>query len=206
DLALVARVQSATLYVDDAHGVGVLGPDGRGSVAAAGLDARAVPLQLATLGKALGGYGAVVLGDDALVGHLAETARPYVYTTALPPALAAASLAAARLARREGWRRERLQANVARFREGAARAGFALLPSETPIQPLLVGDDHRALALAQALEARGYWVAAIRPPTVPEGSARLRVTLSAAHADADIDGLVAALVAARDATGAQARR
>jgi 8-amino-7-oxononanoate synthase len=196
ELALLARVQQATLYVDDAHGVGVLGPDGRGSVAAAGLDVGAVPLQLATLGKALGGYGAAVLGADALVAHLAETARPYLYTTALPPALAAASLAAVKLARKDAWRREKLEALVARFREGAARRGLALLPSQTPIQPLLVGDDRRALALAEALEARGFWVVAIRPPTVPEGCARLRITLSAAHAEADVDALLAALAGA----------
>jgi len=205
ELALAARVQDAVLYVDDAHGVGVVGPEGRGSVAAAGLDAQAVPLQLATLGKALGGYGAVVFGDAALVEHLAETARPYVYTTALPPALAAASLAAVKLARREHWRREKLEALVARFRDGAMRAGFELLPSNTPIQPLVVGDDRAALALAAALEARGYWIAAIRPPTVPEGSARLRITLSAAHTEADVDGLLGALSVARSEQ-TQARR
>ncbi|HVI25425.1 MAG TPA: 8-amino-7-oxononanoate synthase [Xanthomonadaceae bacterium] len=200
-LAQLAHEQQATLYVDDAHGVGVLGPDGRGSVAAAGLDIADVPLQLATLGKALGGYGAVVAGDEALVAHLAETARPYIYTTALPPALAAASLAAVKLARREHWRREKLQALVARFREGAQRQGLQSL-SDTPIQPLVVGDDRQALALAAALEARGYWVAAIRPPTVPEGSARLRVTLSAAHTEADVDGLLGALAIARTEVGA----
>ena len=204
-LALLARVQQATLYVDDAHGVGVLGPDGRGSVAAAQLDSAEVPLQLATLGKALGGYGAVVLGDDALIQHLAETARPYLYTTALPPALAAASLAAVKLARRDHWRREKLQALVSRFRDGATRLSFELLPSDTPIQPLLCGDDRRAVALAHALEARGYWVAAIRPPTVPEGSARLRITLSAGHADADVDGLLDALMQASESVGAQSR-
>ncbi|NUS39305.1 MAG: 8-amino-7-oxononanoate synthase [Lysobacter sp.] len=197
ELALAARVQEALLYVDDAHGVGVLGPDGRGSVAAAELDVQGVPLQLATLGKALGGYGAVVLGDETLIGHLSETARPYLYTTALPPALAAASLAAVKLARKDAWRREKLQALVARFREGAARAGFQLLPSDTPIQPLVVGSDHDALALAAALEARGYWAAAIRPPTVPEGSARLRITLGAAHTEADVDGLLGALAVSR---------
>lgn len=197
ELALASRVQGALLFVDDAHGVGVIGPEGRGSVAGAGLDVHAVPLQLATLGKALGGYGAVVLGDAAVIEHLAETARPYLYTTALPPALAAASLAAVKLARKDAWRREKLEALVARFREGAARAGFTLLPSTTPIQPLVVGDDHAALALAAALEARGYWVAAIRPPTVPDGSARLRVTLSAAHTEADVDGLLGALAVSR---------
>lgn len=197
-LALVARVQHATLYVDDAHGIGVLGEEGRGSIADAGLDAAAVPLRLVTLGKALGSYGAVVAGDADLVRHLAEAARPYIYTTALPPAQAAASLAAVKLARREHWRREKLAALVQRFRAGARRHGLDLLPSDTPIQPLLCGDDAVAVAMATALERMGFWVAAIRPPTVPEGSARLRVTLSAAHADGDVDKLVDALARARD--------
>ena len=122
ELALVARVQKAMLYVDDAHGVGVLGPEGRGSVAAARLGIDDVPLQLVTLGKALGGYGAAVVGDDALIGHLSETARPYIYTTALPPAQAAASLAAVKLARREHWRRDKLGALIAHFRGAALRA------------------------------------------------------------------------------------
>jgi 8-amino-7-oxononanoate synthase len=198
-LALVARAQRATLYVDDAHGIGVLGPDGRGSVADAGLAVDAVPLQLVTLGKALGGHGALVAGDAGLVRHLAETARPYIYTTALPPAQAAAALAAVRLARRDHWRREKLGAAIARLRDGAARHGFELLPSATPIQPLHCGDEATALAMAAALEAQGYWVSAIRPPTVPEGRARLRITLSALHADAEIDGLLEALCWARDA-------
>ena len=199
ELSLVARVQKALLYVDDAHGVGVVGPDGRGSVAACRLDVASVPLQLVTLGKALGGYGAVVAGEAALVEHLAETARPYVYTTALPPALAAASLAAVRIARREHWRREKLQALAERLRKGARAAGFELLPSDTPIQPLVVGGDAETLAMARALEEQGFWVAAIRPPTVPDGSARLRITLSALHGGEDVDALLEALQWARDA-------
>lgn len=199
-LALVARAQRATLYVDEAHAAGVLGEEGRGSIDEAGLDAGAVPLRLVTLGKALGGYGAVVAGDADLLRHLAETARPYIYTTALPPALAAASLAAVRLARRDHWRREKLAALIQRFREGAERRGLPLLPSDTPIQPLPCGDEARALAMAASLERKGCWVAAIRPPTVPEGGARLRITLSAAHAEADVDRLLDALAAARDAT------
>ena len=200
-LALVARAQRATMHVDDAHGIGVLGPEGRGSVADAGLGVDAVPLQLVTLGKALGGYGAIVAGDAELVRHLAETARPYIYTTALPPAQAAASLAAVKLARRDQWRRDRLVAGIARFREGAATRGFELMPSDTPIQPLACGEDAHALAFAQALEAQGIWVAAIRPPTVPEGQARLRIAFSALHSDADIDGLLVALEWAREAVG-----
>src|SRR5688572_30078928 len=199
ELALIARVQHALLYVDDAHGVGVLGPDGRGSVAAARLGIDAVPLQLATLGKALGGHGAAVVGDAALIQHLAETARPYLYTTAMPPAQAAATLVAVKLARKEHWRREKLVELVARFRSGAVKRGFELLPSNTPIQPLLCGDELRATTMAQALEAQGYWVAPIRPPTVPEGRSRLRITLSALHAPAEVDALVDALAWARDA-------
>ena len=198
-LALVARVQRATLYVDDAHGVGVIGPSGRGSIAEAGLEPDAAPLQLVTLGKALGGHGAVVVGDADLVRHLAETARPYIYTTALPPAQAAASLAAVKLAQRDQWRRDKLVASIARLRAGALRHGFELLPSDTPIQPLPVGDDNVAMAMAAALEQQGYWVAPIRPPTVPEGQARLRITLSALHTEAEIDGLLDALNWARDA-------
>ncbi len=202
ELALVARVQQALFYVDDAHGIGVRGPDGRGSVAEARLDVEAVPLQLVTLGKALGGYGAVLAGDADLIAHLAETARPYVYTTALPPAQAAASLAAVRLARHEHWRRERLAALVQRFRTRALGHGLDLMASDTPIQPLRCGDNATALALSAALDAAGFWVTAIRPPTVPEGQARLRITLGAAHADADVDALVDALARARDAVSA----
>ncbi|WP_255516487.1 8-amino-7-oxononanoate synthase [Luteimonas suaedae] len=204
ELALVARAQRALLYVDDAHGIGVCGADGRGSVAEARLDGDAVPLQLVTLGKALGGYGAAVVGAADLVEHLAETARPYLYTTALPPSLAAASLAAVQLARREHWRREKLAALVQRFRGGARRHGLELLPSDTAIQPLPCGDDARALAMSRQLEAEGFWVAAIRPPTVPDGRARLRVTLSAVHEEAQVDALVEALARARDRAPAPA--
>ncbi len=198
ELSLVARMQKALLYVDDAHGVGVLGPQGRGSVAEAGLDLRGAPLRLVTLGKALGGYGAVLAGDADLVRHIAETARPYIYTTALPPAQAAASLAAVKLARREDWRREKLVALAAQFRGGAKRHGLDLMPSDTPIQPVLCGDNATALAMSAELERAGFWVAAIRPPTVPEGRARLRVTLTSAHTDADVDALLEALATARD--------
>jgi 8-amino-7-oxononanoate synthase len=205
ELALVARVQKALLYVDDAHGVGVVGPDGRGSVAEAELTVDQVPLQLVTLGKALGGHGAAVVGDAALIEHLAQTARPYIYTTALPPAQAAATLAAVKLARSEDWRRGKLYDLIAHFRERAAKAGLVLLPSDTPIQPVICGSDTRALSMSATLEQRGYWVAAIRPPTVPEGRARLRVTLSALHSHADVDGLVDALGRARDKAEAEAR-
>lgn len=198
ELSLVAKVQHALLYVDDAHGVGVVGPEGRGCVAEAGLEI-ASTLQLATLGKALGGYGAVVLGSDDIIGHLAETARPYLYTTALPPAQAASSLAAVKLARRDHWRREKLQSLVAHFRQQALFRDLPLVASNTPIQPVMCGDEKRALALSTALEAQGYWVPSIRPPTVPDGRSRLRITLSSLHTQAEVDALIEALCWARDA-------
>ncbi len=198
ELSLVARVQQALLYVDDAHGIGVVGPDGRGSLADAGVEAAGV-LQLATLGKAIGCYGAVVAGSEDIIGHLIETARPYIYTTALPPPLASAALAAVKLARRDHWRREKLQTLIAHFRHTAMFRGLTLLPSSTPIQPLMCGDDKKALALSAALESQGFLVPAIRPPTVPDGRARLRITLTSLHTQAEVDSLVDALCWGRDA-------
>ncbi|HNR90939.1 MAG TPA: 8-amino-7-oxononanoate synthase [Dokdonella sp.] len=192
-LAALCAEEQALLMVDDAHGLGVLGPRGAGSLAESGLDETAAPVLMATLGKALGVAGAFVAGSASLIDGLVQFARPYIYTTAMPPALAAACLAAVGIARDDGERRQRLLLNIERFRAGAAARGLPLLPSRTAIQPLLVGDSVAALQAAQTLEAAGFFVPAIRPPTVPEGSARLRVTLSAAHVEADIDGLLAAL-------------
>lgn len=197
-LSLVARMQGAMLYVDDAHGVGVIGQHGRGCVAEAGLGVDDVPLQLATFGKALGGSGAVVLGDEAMIQHLAETARPYIYTTAVPPAQAAATLAAVKLARRDDWRREKLAELVGVFRAGARQHGLDLMASDTPIQPLLCGAEATVMAMSAALETSGFLVTAIRPPTVPEGKARLRVTLSALHTPAQVRALIDAIAHARD--------
>jgi 8-amino-7-oxononanoate synthase len=162
-------------------------------VAAAGLGVKQVPLLMLTLGKALGGYGAAVCGPAEVIDALAESARPYLYTTALPPALAAATRANLRTLQNEPWRRYHLAALIARFSRGARRLRLPMIESSTPIQPLLLGDEARALHAARALEARGLLVSAIRPPTVPEGSARLRITLSAAHSEADVDRLLAAL-------------
>lgn len=196
ELAALARAERATLMVDDAHGLGVLGPDGAGSVAEAGLAQDDVPVLMGTLGKALGVAGAFVAGSAALVDGLVQSARTFVYTTALPPALAAATRVAIDIARHEAWRRERLQRLVAHFRAGAARRGLRLLDSRTPIQPLLVGDAAAALALSQRLEAAGLYVPAIRPPTVPDGAARLRIALSALHAESDVERLLDALAEA----------
>ena len=200
-LSETARRQQATLYVDDAHGIGVLGPSGRGSVADAGLNVGDVPLQLVTFGKALGSYGAAVVGDEDLIAHLAETARPHIYTTAMPPAQAAATHEAVRIARSGDGDalRERLHARIVQLREGARSRGLQLMPSDTAIQPMLCGSDERAMAMAAALEQQGYWVAPIRPPTVPEGQARLRITLSAMHTTSEVDGLLDALARANEA-------
>ena len=193
DLALLSRSQDALLYVDDAHGIGVIGPEGRGSVGVANLTQAEVPLLVLPLGKAFGGQGALLLGSDALVGHVAETARPYLFTTAPAPAMAAAMRASLRLIRGEPWRRAKLASLMMRFRRSALRAGVPLLESYTPIQPVLIGDNARAVAASAALQAQGFLVGAIRPPTVPEGQARLRVTLSVLHSEHDIDALVHAL-------------
>lgn len=176
-----------------------MGHGGRGTIDAAGLDVREVPLRLVTFGKALGSAGAAIVGDADLIAHLAETARPYIYTTALPPAQVAATREAVRIARAGDDLRERLRANIERFKDGARSLDLPLMSSDTPIQPVLIGSDAHALAMAAALETEGYWVVAIRPPTVPEGSARLRIALSAAHDPQQIDGLLDALSRARDA-------
>ncbi len=193
ELAAACREADADLMVDDAHGFGVLGPGGAGSVSEAGLSAEDVPALMCTLGKAVGSFGAFVAGSDALVESLVQRARTYVYTTALPPAVAAATRAALRVLCAEPWRRERVLAHARRFRAAAPALGLKLLPSRTPIQPWVVGDATTALAVADALYARGIWVPAIRPPTVPAGSARLRFTFSASHGDEDLDRLLDAL-------------
>ncbi|MBK1719733.1 8-amino-7-oxononanoate synthase [Thiocystis violacea] len=192
-LAPIARAAGAWLMVDDAHGLGVLGRNGRGSLDRFGLDSEAVPILMGTLGKAFGTFGAFVAGSEDLIETLIQSARSYIYTTATPPALAEATLASLRIAARDDWRRERLGVLIAQFRAGAEQLGLALADSQTPIQPLLAGSAARALRWSAALGEAGILVGAIRPPTVPEGTARLRITLSAAHSEADVERLLAAL-------------
>ncbi len=196
DLSAVAAQHHAWVLVDDAHGLGVLGPQGRGSVVQAGLGVSEVPILMGTLGKAFGTFGAFVAGSDDLIETLIQQARTYIYTTAPPPAVACATRAALQRVREDDWRREHLQGLIRVFRSGARQLGLTLCDSQTPIQPLLVGAAGRALQLSQALRDRGILISAIRPPTVAEGSSRLRITFSAAHSEAQVQQLLAALAAA----------
>jgi 8-amino-7-oxononanoate synthase len=159
-----------------------------------------VPILVGTLGKAFGCFGAFIAGDEDYVEWLLQSARSYIYTTALPQPVAAAARAALTVATAESWRRERVLELAGRLRRGAAQAGVPLLPSLSPIQPVILGDSARALRVSEKLFAAGFWVAAIRPPTVPRGSARLRITLSAAHTEQQVDALLEALAAALRAT------
>jgi 8-amino-7-oxononanoate synthase len=195
ELADLARARAAWLMIDDAHGLGVLGATGGGVIEQAGLTQDDVPILVGTLGKAFGTFGAFVAGSSELIEYLIQRARTYIYTTALPPAVAVATRAALDLAREETWRREHLMHLIRGFRQGARQLGLDLLDSATPIQPVLVGDNRTALTAGAGLEARGFLVAAIRPPTVPVGTARLRVTLTAAHTEIQVDRLLEALAA-----------
>lgn len=197
-LADIARAANLRVLVDDAHGLGVIGA-GRGTLAHFGLALAPPFILMGTLGKAFGTFGAFVAAEADLIEALIQRARTYIYTTALPPAIAAATRAALRLVRSESWRRERLQALIVQFKIGAAQAGLVLLPSDTPIQPVRLGAAQRAVAVSTALRARGLWVPAIRPPTVPANGARLRVSLSAAHTEADVARLLEGLAAALSA-------
>lgn len=188
-LAQIARGGGAWLLVDDAHGLGVLGANGLGSLEHFGLRADDAPLLVGTLGKAFGSFGAFVAGERDLIDWVLQKARTYIYTTALPQPVAAASRAALQLVQTEGWRRELLFSHIVRFRERCAAARIPLVESTTPIQPLILDDPGRALKISDWLLTHGLIVKAIRPPTVPAGSCRLRITLSAAHRTEDIDRL-----------------
>ena len=192
-MAALAQRYAAWLLVDDAHGLGVLGAHGRGTLERFGLRPQTPLILLGTLGKAFGTFGAFIAGDEDLVEYLIQRARPYIYTTALPPAVAEATRASLHIVREEGWRRDVLNARIAQFRAGAAQLGLTLLDSPTPIQALILGEAQAAVAASEALRARGILVPAIRPPTVPAGSARLRITFSAQHSAQQVERLLAAL-------------
>lgn len=191
-LASSAR-HRAWVLIDDAHGMGVHGPKGVGLVDPSLYSTADVPVLVGTLGKAFGTAGAFVAGEDALIETLIQRSRNYIFTTAMPSALAVATMKSLEIAMAEDWRREHLVALIDRFRDGTRDLGFDLMPSTSPIQPLIVGDPARALSLSRALLQRGLLIGAIRPPTVPEGTSRLRVTLTAAHRVADVDRLLEAL-------------
>jgi 8-amino-7-oxononanoate synthase len=193
ELAQAAREHEAWLVVDDAHGLGVTGASGRGTLEHFGLGVDEVPLLVGTLGKAFGSFGAFVAGRANVVDYLMQRARSYIYTTALPQCVAAATRAALAISQRESWRRERVCALTGRFRAAAAALGVPLSGSTTPIQPVPLGTERAALRASDDLAAAGFCVTAIRPPTVPPGGARLRITLSAAHTDSEVDALVEAL-------------
>lgn len=194
DLATLAERYDAWLVVDEAHAFGVLGCEGRGSLDAAGVVAGDRVLRVGTLGKAFGTAGAFVAGAAEPLEVILQRARTYLFTTAQPPAIAEASRAALSIVREEDWRRQRLRARIAAFREAIVSLdGLVLMPSNTPIQPLETGTASRAVAMAERLASLGLLVPAIRPPTVPMGGSRLRVTFSAAHEAEDLDRLVSGL-------------
>jgi 8-amino-7-oxononanoate synthase len=192
DLLELCVRHDAYLLIDDAHGFGVLGAQGRGTMAHFGIRSDRL-IYMATLGKAAGVSGAFVAGSEALAESLVQQARTYIYTTATPPLLAHALLTSLKIIEQEQWRRERLHELAQRLKQGLQGAPWRLLPSDTPIQPLLVGGNAEALALSARLAGEGLLVSAIRPPTVPQGTARLRISLSADHGIDDVDRLVSAL-------------
>lgn len=197
-LANTAAQHDAWLMVDDAHGLGVIGKQGRGSIDHFALDNKQVPILIGTLGKAFGTFGAFVAGSETLIETLIQQARSYIYTTALPPAVAEATRASLRLLQAGDDRREKLVALIKQFRKGAQQLGLSLMDSSTPIQPLLVGDSKQASTLSdRLLKEHQIMVSGIRPPTVAEGSARLRITLCAKHTSDQVDQLLSALEATR---------
>ena len=192
-LAKTAKEHGAWLMVDDAHGLGVIGDQGRGLLALCKADQVDVAVLVGTLGKAFGTFGAFVAGSEELVELLIQKSRSYIYTTALPPAVAAATRASLKLVIAEQWRRDHLTDLAQHFRRGAGQLGLRIMPSSTAIQPVLIGDSERALAVSRELQEQGFLVSAIRPPTVAQGSARLRITFSALHTVEHVERLLDAL-------------
>jgi 8-amino-7-oxononanoate synthase len=192
-ISQIARQSNSACMVDDAHGFGVLGATGAGLLEQCGLGQQQVPILMATLGKAIGTSGAFIAGSDALIETLIQQARPYMYTTASPPAIAAATICSLDIVKRDNWRRDKLQVLIAYFQQRMENTEFELMPSTTAIQPIVIGDNNRALSLSEKLLRSGIQVTPIRPPTVPAGSARLRITLCASHEKADIDQLIKAM-------------
>jgi len=192
-LSAVVKKHSAWLMVDDAHGLGVLGKNGGGLLEECGLAQNDVQILMGTLGKALGTSGAFVAGSETLIETLIQKARTYIYTTAMPPAIAEATRASLKIVIAENWRRDKLNKLIGQFRKGALQLGLKMMPSASAIQPLLIGDSQHAVAISAALREKGILVSAIRPPTVPQNTARLRITFSALHDESHINLLLSAL-------------
>jgi len=176
----------APLLLDDAHGIGVHGLEGAGSLAQAGLTNNDAQCLMANFGKALGGQGGFLATSQLVADYLTQSARHFIYSTALSPALAVAMTQSIRLCRKDQWRRDRLAENIQYCQEFAQHYDLPLWPSNSAIQPLMIGDSHQALMVSEQLKAQGIWLSAIRPPTVPVGQARLRITLTALHQKADL--------------------
>jgi 8-amino-7-oxononanoate synthase len=193
ELAALAKKNNAWLMVDDAHGFGCLGNSGGGSAEYFKVDQERLPILMGTLGKSFGTFGAFIAGSETLIETLIQFSRPYVYTTAMPPAVAAATRKSLQLLQSENWRRDHLQLLISHFRAGAQQLGLQLSNSVSPIQPVMIGDQTHTLAIAEQLAQRGILIVAIRPPTVPVGSSRLRITFSAEHTIAQVDQLLIAL-------------
>lgn len=192
-LATLSKKQGATLMVDDAHGIGVLGATGRGTLEHFNLTQNDVPILNCPLGKAFGSYGAIVAGNKTLIESLIQFSRSYIYTTALPPAIASALIKSLEVMQKETWRREKLQHLITFFRKEAKTRDIALMDSETAIQAILVGTPENTLLLSQQLKQQGFWVYPMRPPSVPEGQSILRITLSALHTEEAILSLLDAI-------------
>lgn len=198
EMAEITKRYDALLMVDDAHGMGVLGVHGKGTIASMNLSQEQVPVLMGTFGKAFGASGAFVAGSEQLIEFLSQIARPYIYTTAMPPSVAAATRKSLELIRRADSSREHLKEIIHYFRKKVSDLGYSLMPSETPIQPLIIGSSFQTMALSTFLKERGLLVGAIRPPTVPDKTSRLRITFSAAHTISQIDVLLETLKEAID--------
>ena len=200
ELSRLAQAYEADLYIDDAHGTGVMGPHGRGTAEHFGLDTQ-IPFQMGTLGKAFGSSGAYLTGSSTLIRYLINTSRSFIFTTAPPPSSVAAALTALRVIQREPERRARLWANRERLFSGLTQLGFSLSPSVSPIMPILVGNAETALVFAEHLFAEGVYAPAVRPPTVPDATSRIRVTVSSEHTTSHIDYALAAFQRAGQLAG-----
>ncbi|WP_438863080.1 8-amino-7-oxononanoate synthase [Neptunicella sp.] len=196
DISRLCTDNNAWLMVDDAHGFGVLGDKGMGSAELHDLSQSRLPILMATFGKAVGTAGAFVAGSQELIDYLLNTARHYIYSTHLPAAQAMATDASLTLIRSQVWRRHKLQENIGYFKTRAAQLGIPLMPSDSAIQPVMIGHPQRALSISQVLQQQGLWLSAIRQPTVPKGTDRLRITLTASHQQTMLEQLLISLARA----------